>query len=34
MGNSLVVGLPASVVDSLGLKEGDEIKNHVADARK
>lgn len=31
-GNSLAVRLPASVVDLLGLKEGDEIEIHVADA--
>jgi antitoxin MazE len=29
-GNSLAVRLPASVVDALELKEGDDIKIHVA----
>ena len=29
-GNSLVVRLPAAVVDALQLKEGDEIEIHVA----
>ena len=33
-GNSLAVRLPASVVDALELKEGDEIEIHVADARE
>ena len=32
-GNSLAVRLPASVVDALALKEGDEIEIHVADPR-
>lgn len=32
-GNSLAVRLPASVVAALGLKEGDDIEIHVADAR-
>ncbi len=32
-GNSLAVRLPAAVVEALGLKEGDEIEIHVADAR-
>jgi len=32
-GNSLAVRLPASVVDALELKEGDDIEIHVADAR-
>ena len=32
-GNSLAVRLPASVVEALELKEGDEIEIHVADAR-
>jgi antitoxin MazE len=32
-GNSLAVRLPASVVDVLELKEGDEIEIHVADER-
>lgn len=31
-GNSLVVRLPAAVVEALDLKEGDEIEIHVADA--
>jgi antitoxin MazE len=31
-GNSLAVRLPAVVVESLGLEEGDEIEIHVADA--
>jgi len=30
-GNSLAVRLPASVVDALDLKAGDEIEIHVAD---
>lgn len=29
-GNSLAVRLPASVVEALGLREGDEIEIHVA----
>lgn len=33
-GNSLAVRIPAAVVDALGLKEGDEIDIHVADARE
>ena len=33
-GNSLAVRLPASVVDALKLKEGDEIEFHVADERE
>jgi antitoxin MazE len=33
-GNSLAVRLPASVVEALELKEGDEIQIHVADARE
>jgi antitoxin MazE len=33
-GNSLAVRLPASVVDALELKEGDEIEIHVADKRE
>ena len=33
-GNSLAVRLPAAVVKALGLKEGDEIEIHVADARE
>lgn len=32
-GNSLAVRLPAAVVETLALKEGDEIEIHVADAR-
>jgi antitoxin MazE len=32
-GNSLAVRLPAAVVEALGLKEGDDIEIHVADAR-
>lgn len=32
-GNSLAVRLPASVVDVLGLKEGDDIEIVVAGAR-
>jgi antitoxin MazE len=32
-GNSLAVRLPASVVEVLGLKEGDDIEIHVAGAR-
>jgi antitoxin MazE len=33
-GNSLAVRLPASVVDVLELKEGDEIEIHVVDERE
>ena len=33
-GNSLAIRLPASVVEALRLKEGDEIELHVADARR
>jgi antitoxin MazE len=33
-GNSLAVRLPASVVDALKLKEGDEIEIHLADERE
>lgn len=33
-GNSLAVRLPASVVEVLGLKEGDDIEIHVVDARE
>jgi Growth regulator len=33
-GNSLAVRLPAAVVEALGLKVGDEIEIHVADARE
>jgi antitoxin MazE len=32
-GNSLAIRLPAAVVDSLGLEEGDDIEVVVADAR-
>jgi antitoxin MazE len=32
-GNSLAVRLPASVVETLGLKEGDEIEIEIADER-
>ena len=31
-GDSLAVRLPESVVEALGLKEGDEIELHAADA--
>ena len=30
-GNSLAVRLPASIVEALGLREGDDIELHVAD---
>lgn len=33
-GNSLAVRLPASVVQMLGLREGDEIEIHVTGARQ
>ncbi len=33
-GNSLAVRLPATVVDALGLREGDEIEIEVADRRR
>lgn len=33
-GNSLAVRLPASVVEALELKEGDEIEIHVATGRE
>jgi antitoxin MazE len=33
-GNSLAVRLPASLVEALDLKEGDEIEIHAADARE
>ena len=33
-GNSLAVRLPASVVDALKLKEGDEIEIHLVDERE
>ena len=32
-GNSLAVRLPASVVEALQLKEGDNVEIHIADAR-
>jgi antitoxin MazE len=32
-GNSLAVRLPASVVDALKLREGDDIEIHIADER-
>ena len=32
-GNSLAVRLPASIVEALQLKEGDDIEIHVAGAR-
>lgn len=32
-GNSLAVRLPASVVETLQLKEGDEIEIHIVGAR-
>lgn len=32
-GNSLALRLPASVVEALSLKEGDEIEIHVAGVR-
>lgn len=31
-GNSLAVRLPASIIEVLGLREGDDIEFHVADA--
>jgi antitoxin MazE len=31
-GNSLAVRLPASVVEALGLREGDDIELYVSDA--
>ena len=33
-GNSLAIRLPVAVVDVLGLKEGDDVEVHVADARE
>ena len=33
-GNSLAVRLPSTVVEALGLKEGDDIEIHVADVRE
>ena len=32
-GNSLAIRLPASVVDALQLREGDDIEVRIADAR-
>jgi len=32
-GNSLAIRLPASVVEALGLKEGDDIEIHAAGQR-
>lgn len=32
-GNSLAIRLPATVVEALELKEGDDIEIHVADRR-
>ena len=32
-GNSLAIRLPASVVEALGLKEGDEVEVHIAGER-
>ena len=31
-GNSLAVRIPADVAESVGLKEGDEVQMHVAEA--
>ena len=33
-GNSLAVRLPASIVEALELKEGDEIEIYIADERR
>jgi antitoxin MazE len=33
-GNSLAIRLPASVVEALELREGDEIEINIADARQ
>jgi antitoxin MazE len=33
-GNSLAIRLPATVIEALELREGDEIEIHVADARE
>ena len=33
-GNSLAIRLPATVVEALGLKEGDEVEVDVAGARR
>jgi antitoxin MazE len=32
-GNSLAIRLPASVVEALGLKEGDEVEVHIVGER-
>lgn len=32
-GNSLAIRIPASVVDALTLKEGDDVEVHVVDGR-
>lgn len=32
-GNSLAIRLPATVVEALGLKEGDDIEIHIAGER-
>jgi antitoxin MazE len=33
-GNSLAIRLPASVVEALALKEGDDVEIYVADGRE
>ena len=33
-GNSLAIRLPATVVEALELKAGDEVKIHIADRRE
>jgi len=33
-GNSLAIRLPATVVEALGLQEGDDIEIHVAGSRQ
>ena len=33
-GNSLAIRLPASVVEALELKEGDEVEVHIAGTRR
>lgn len=33
-GNSLAVRIPASVVEALGLREGDDIELHVAETHR
>jgi antitoxin MazE len=33
-GNSLAIRLPATVVEALGLKEGDDIEIHVTGSRQ